>query len=30
MPVSEMTGRTFEYSKEKDGYNISGGVVEKK
>ncbi len=28
MPVSEMTGKPFEYSKENEGYKISGGIVE--
>ena len=28
--VSEVTGRPFEYSKEKNGYKFSGGVSSKK
>ncbi len=30
IPLSEMTGRFFEYSKDKDSYKISGGIPEKK
>ncbi|MFA6291488.1 MAG: hypothetical protein WC637_06880 [Victivallales bacterium] len=30
MPVSELTGRPFEYSRESGGYNISGGISVKK
>ncbi|MEI6425159.1 MAG: hypothetical protein WCP55_23320, partial [Lentisphaerota bacterium] len=30
IPISEMTGSPFEYSMEKGGYNISGGVSAKK
>lgn len=30
IPVSDVTGHPFEYSMEKDGYKISGGVTAKK
>jgi hypothetical protein len=30
IPVSEMTGLPFEYSKDNDSYRISGGIAEKK
>ncbi len=30
IPLSDVTGRPFEYSKEKDGYKISGGIAEKR
>ncbi|GEM_PF-5464991 len=30
LPISEMTGKPFEYSKDKDVYRISGGIAEKK